>query len=163
MVNQIIHQMTVPLVQGLIYYMEEGNEAEVELYALQITPLIATCSDAKYADLQDLLILSSTGYTRDMKPEVLSILSSSFSCLGITCNDIGSFKNYTCEHEGTSQDSSGIKRIVGFELSSNVDEVGYSCVCLSFLICFEVHSIMLTFLTRALIFCCHETGAKARS
>jgi len=126
MVNQIIHHMTVPLVQGLIYYMEQGSEAEVELYALQITPLIATCGEAKFTDLQDLLILSSTGYTREMKSQVLSILNSCFSCLGITCNDVGSFKNYSCGHTGLSTVSSDIKKIVGFELSNNVDEVGCS-------------------------------------
>jgi len=95
--ERIVKQMTVPLVQGVLEYAYDidilENESEMSesigaVYTAAILPLIHFCNenDAKllYAQMRAGRDLSKTNYDK-----VREAVENNYSCLGITCNDIG--------------------------------------------------------------------------
>jgi hypothetical protein len=85
--------MTVPLIQNLIHHTvnidNEGGSNMVELYSLGIIPRVATCDPRSYDYLLKLDVLN------DLREEdgdkAIEALQRVYSCLGFTCNDVGSY------------------------------------------------------------------------
>jgi hypothetical protein len=83
----------VVMVQMLLHYVENAVAAGsdfVELYVLAILPHIATCDEKLYVTLVDLAVYQDV--TAETKDTIINTIQASFSCLGITCDDVGTYK-----------------------------------------------------------------------
>jgi len=85
--DELVSVMTIPLLQGLIFYMNKGSAQGAKLYAVAVIPLLAGCDPQKYERLKEMLI--SQDYQASMFNEIMSLIQQCYSCLGITCDDIG--------------------------------------------------------------------------
>lgn len=87
-VNKIVAQMTVPLIQHLIFNLQANDTNRISLYGHAVVPLIAGCNVGTYNYLRERLINSHflSKYTLN---ETIKHLQSTYACLGITCEDIG--------------------------------------------------------------------------
>ena len=94
--NLIAQQIFIPLIQGVIrstYLNEAGTGSELcaadaAMYGASILPIIANCS---YSDAKTLYEHTEPSTTLTSAATVQTILSNSYSCLGITADDVGSF------------------------------------------------------------------------
>jgi len=123
-VNEIVAQMTVPLVQNMIHYMA-GNKAEkMELYALSIAPQIAACDHSGFVYLLDKLVLNT--FDTNLFNEVVGRMQSLYTCLGLTCLDIGEYESEfgkvpLCD----DNDVNSRTELAGYQLSSSVGKAAY--------------------------------------
>jgi len=93
-IRRMVSLMTIPLIQNLIHHTMNANLQHgadwVELYALATIPRIAVCNPEDYDQTLHLDVL------REMTPEyanqALAALERSYSCFGITCADVGSYR-----------------------------------------------------------------------
>lgn len=104
--KQLIRAMTVPLVQNLIHHTmnldNEGGSDKVELYALGIIPRVAACDPSAYHDELDLDVLRDLSV--DGQSGSIEALQRAYSCLGISCADVGSYLGGTvpeCDDSAT--------------------------------------------------------------
>jgi len=85
--------MTVPLVQNLIHHIvnieNEGGSNMVELYALGVIPRVSTCDPRTYNRLLTLDVLNDL--LVEDEDEAIKAIQDAYSCLGLTCNDVGSY------------------------------------------------------------------------
>lgn len=87
--NLMIRAMRVPLIQMLIAAIMENDTDRVELYALAIVPQMSMCSSSSLRKLKEFLINNS--YNEKYSLQILTLLQSMYDCLGVTCEDIGSY------------------------------------------------------------------------
>lgn len=88
-VTDALRQMNILLVQRLIHFMETGvNKKFKELYLLAVIPQIRACSPSEYDYFLNNVILQKP-YT--LETLNISHLQKMYSCLGVTCEDIGSY------------------------------------------------------------------------
>jgi hypothetical protein len=81
------------MVQMLLHYVENAVAAGsdfVELYALAILPQIATCDQKLYVTLVELAV--DQDVTAETKDTIIKTIQASFSCLDITCDDVGTYE-----------------------------------------------------------------------
>jgi hypothetical protein len=117
--------MTVPLVQNLFHYSEEKNEKFLELYALALLPQIAACSPTDFDWFLEELVMKDLN--QQVFSNVVSRLQGLYPCLGITCQDVGSYKNGAIPQ---CSDSSGdLPDIAGYKAERDVSEVSNTIVC----------------------------------
>ncbi|KAG7349119.1 low iron-inducible periplasmic protein [Nitzschia inconspicua] len=92
-VKKIIGYMTVPLLQNLIHHTmnvaNEGRSDMVELYALGIIPRVAACDPKAYDDELNLDVLRDLTVAKQQ--EAISAIQKGYSCLQVTCADVGSY------------------------------------------------------------------------
>lgn len=95
LVNQIIRYMTVLLIQQLICHLAESKDepsdrAFISLYTLSFLPRVHTCDSILYKTLLHSLVLNAF----DSNPNrfITTHLQRAYSCLGISCEDVGSYK-----------------------------------------------------------------------
>jgi len=117
-VNKIIAQMTVPLVQNLFHYSEEKNEKFLELYALALLPQISACSPTDFDWFLEELVMKDLN--QQVFPDVVSRLQGLYPCLGITCQDVGSYKNGVIPQ--CSDSSADLPDIAGYKAERDVSE-----------------------------------------
>ena len=95
-VNRMIDYMAIPLVQMWIHRIQkqtENNGSEfVELYALSLAPRVAACDPDNYLTILDLMVLGSLE-NEDDKADAIDAVQASLNCLGLTCEDIGSYES----------------------------------------------------------------------
>ena len=102
--NQIISYLTIPILQKLLFYLINNDAHYVELYALQLTPLLATCDENAAVELQDILIMSRSGYKSEQYDTVMQYLMPAIvKCMDISCSDVGSYQDFTCSQPVYSQ------------------------------------------------------------
>ncbi|KAL3938414.1 MAG: hypothetical protein SGBAC_006676 [Bacillariaceae sp.] len=114
-IRRMVSLMTIPLIQNLIHHTmnvsAEHGADWVELYALASIPRIAVCSPEDYDQTLHLNVL------REMTPEyanqALAALERSYSCFGITCADVGSYRG---GERPQCEDVSGVN-LVGYTSS----------------------------------------------
>jgi len=87
--DEILPQMTIPLMQNLVRYMYVDDKKRVALYALAVVPMIAGCDTGTFSYLKEALIENE--YNRNSFEYILRALQNSYSCLKITCGDIGPY------------------------------------------------------------------------
>jgi len=88
-VTDAVRQMNILLVQRLIHFLETDLDTKFrELYVLSLLPQIRACSESEYEYFLNNVVLDKL-YT----DESLNIahLQKMYSCLGVTCEDIGSY------------------------------------------------------------------------
>eukprot|EP00593_Proboscia_inermis_P010055 CAMPEP_0171325306 /NCGR_PEP_ID=MMETSP0816-20121228/116730_1 /TAXON_ID=420281 /ORGANISM="Proboscia inermis, Strain CCAP1064/1" /LENGTH=763 /DNA_ID=CAMNT_0011824461 /DNA_START=15 /DNA_END=2304 /DNA_ORIENTATION=- len=104
-VDKIIIQMTIPLIQNLLYNLKVYDAGRVKLYALSVVPLIAGCNPSSYSYLKAILI-DGEYHARDFS-DVVKALQSSYSCLGLSCSEIGTYNGIACDDRNTAFVSMG--------------------------------------------------------
>jgi hypothetical protein len=94
-INQLIGSMTIPLVQILIHHIQQqpadGGANFIELYALSMLPRVDACKPTAYQKLLNLLVQNSL--QEGDKAEAIGTLQSVYDCLGVTCEEIGSYQS----------------------------------------------------------------------
>jgi hypothetical protein len=122
-VNDIMSQMIIPLVQGLIHNIQVNDKDRVELYALAFVPLVAGCSPETFDFLNENLV--STKYIIG-SDAIIKRIRSTFQCLGIKCEDVGF--HYSEEMPGgskrpTCMDSAAKQSLAGYRPAHDVLQV----------------------------------------
>jgi hypothetical protein len=93
--ERIVQLMTVPLVQGTLYYAYlnerqsgtgEKERSAAATFAAAILPMVHYCSPGDAVDIWEVTALASTN--ANFK-SVKSALERNYACLGITCVDVG--------------------------------------------------------------------------
>lgn len=87
--QRIISQMYIPLIQMLIDAIMKEDQNAIRLYSTALIPQISQCRPSVYKRLKDALLDGTTSYNRE---STLSDLQAAYDCLGITCQDIGSYQ-----------------------------------------------------------------------
>ena len=117
-IEQLVSQMTIPLIQHLIYNLRRNDRSRVKIYAHAVVPLLAPCQKDTFEYLREKLIEAS--YEISDIDEIVTKIESTFSCLGLKCRDIGKLKEY-----GTSSpciDRAPLKPLAGYTPSTDVRE-----------------------------------------
>lgn len=116
-VNKIVSQMAVPLLQKLIYSLRKNDRDRVKLYAQSVVPLIAGCSDSTFSFLRDRLILEGNIFNAIDVDDIIEKLQSAYSCLGLTCVDVGTYEGVPACHDKPPQSS-----LAGYVPKSDISE-----------------------------------------
>ena len=98
--TQIVSQMSIPLFQGLLYSIVEGNTGGVQVYAKALVPQISKCRPSTYKLLKRNLLDEGVNLDATTTREVLDALKDAYSCFGYTCNSVGTYgDDMTCGFE----------------------------------------------------------------
>ena len=93
-VKHLVGHFNRVLVQMLLHRVETITPGEdtdfVELYSLALLPQISSCNPDAYYDLVELTIESNV--TPETQEKVISTLQSVYSCLHLTCKDVGAYE-----------------------------------------------------------------------
>ena len=117
-VNELIPSMAVPLLRSLFYYISIEDSLMVKVYAVAVLPLFSACASSTYLELKSELI------DHDMyefeKEYLYSKIESLFSCIGVTCEEVG----FMPEDDFTRcTTSSRLHSLAGYRYGSNTEEV----------------------------------------
>lgn len=122
-INQLFGSMTIPLVQILIHHIQQepadGGANFIELYALSFLPRVDACNPSVYTKLLNMLVRNTLNVND--KAEAISLLQSVYDCIGVTCEDIGSYESG--EVPTCSDDQVNPEALAGFSPSTDVHPV----------------------------------------
>ena len=121
-VNRLVPQMAVPLIQGLIHNLRLNDFARVKIYASAVVPLFAGCSPSTHSVLKDKLI--DMTYNVVEVEDIVTLLGSAYSCLGLQCGDIGVHASVSeANDEAPACDDDIMPSLAGYKPASDVREV----------------------------------------
>ena len=91
MVDDIVAQMTVPLLQKLLVEMRGNTDKfTLDLYAMSVVPQLVGCNNQTFYYMMNELVTNSF---QERNFEIMwSIIQRSLSCLGLSCQDIGVYQ-----------------------------------------------------------------------
>ena len=93
-VDEIIHDLSLPLLQMLLYYLSVQDKYYIELFSLAFIPQIITCNIDEFGDLSDRLFQASVlDDSDDKKIALLENLAAGLACLRYNCDDLGDTSN----------------------------------------------------------------------
>jgi len=104
LMNEAIGTMTVPLIQLLIRHMYEAavgtDPNQLERHKIMVTvavkallPQISTCDEVSLSPLErELTNRNSEEFMRSGFNALIALLQKNYSCLGVTCAEVGSYK-----------------------------------------------------------------------
>ena len=95
LVEKMLVQMTIPLIQSLIYYMSINDTERMKLYAKAALPRVMSCNMESYFNILKPVLIDGKEYEPKRFPEMLKALQKVYPCLGISCSDIGGFDRET--------------------------------------------------------------------
>ncbi len=121
--------MVVPSLRCLLYHLSKNKLTMVKVYATAVLPLFLACASATYRKLKSLLIdgtpLVDYPYPSDLssiklkKDYVVLQIQSMYSCLGLTCDWVGSMKNEVPERallaSSICDGNSDLKSLAGYK------------------------------------------------
>jgi hypothetical protein len=89
--HQIVGVMNIPVVQNIVHYIANGADPKlIELYLLAIVPQLRACNMDYFNYLiTDVGLLASEQMTNDKLVDLIKNLQYMYSCLGVTCQDVG--------------------------------------------------------------------------
>eukprot|EP00567_Pseudictyota_dubia_P011804 CAMPEP_0197464996 /NCGR_PEP_ID=MMETSP1175-20131217/64312_1 /TAXON_ID=1003142 /ORGANISM="Triceratium dubium, Strain CCMP147" /LENGTH=940 /DNA_ID=CAMNT_0043001001 /DNA_START=220 /DNA_END=3045 /DNA_ORIENTATION=- len=88
--HRMVSRMTVPLLQMLLKAMNENDTDRVRLYARAIVPQMSRCRPSVFRRLKEGLV--DRPYDASKYLQLLGDLQNSFDCLGVSCEDVGAFR-----------------------------------------------------------------------
>lgn len=91
--TQMVSQMSIPLFQGLLYSILEGNTDGAKVYAQALVPQISKCRPSTYKRLKRNLIDDGVSLDAVAVGEVLEDLQDAYACFGYTCRVIGNYND----------------------------------------------------------------------
>lgn len=83
----ISRQMMVPQIQSLIYAMLEEDLDDINIFARIVIPQLSQCRYSNYIYLKEVFL--DQPYDSSNFHKTLKVLQDSYSCLGLSCWDIG--------------------------------------------------------------------------
>jgi hypothetical protein len=92
LVYQMVHNLTVPLAQHMLFHMSDNNLQFVELYALAFIPQTISVDEGAYDYLRDALF-QGFSWESTVDEYFLSILGKALHAMRFTCNDLGNVTN----------------------------------------------------------------------
>lgn len=121
--DKILAQMTVPLIQHLIYNLKKNDRGRVRIYAHSVVPLLASCTPKNFEFLKEKLIVKS--YEVAEVDKIITYLQSSYSCLGLKCNDVGTLEELPMPQ---CVDRKELYPLGGFIPTTDIREVSLSAI-----------------------------------
>ena len=123
-INDIVSQMTIPLVQGLIHNLRNNDRDRVKMYAHAFVPLVVACNPSLYAFLREKLMLLT--YNVVEVEDIVERIRTTYDCLRITCDDVG---QHTTETSSVCVDTPRLNAIAGYRPSNDVRQVSTILSC----------------------------------
>ena len=130
--QQMISKMFVPQIQMLIHALLSKDVGLTELYAIAFVPQVSQCRPSVFKRLNDALLKGNINF--DETDNILKEIERAMDCLGLTCEDIGNYRDgrYACS-SGRIRSS---KPLAGYQPTTNIDGVSLlvpsSCSCTSY-------------------------------
>ena len=122
-INQLVGHMTIPLVQILIHHVQQqpadGGANFIELYALSFLPRVEACDPTAYKKLFTMMVRNTLKEAD--KAEAIGTLQSIYDCIGVTCEDIGSYESG--EVPACADDEVQPEGLAGYSPSTDVHPV----------------------------------------
>ncbi|CAB9516835.1 expressed unknown protein [Seminavis robusta] len=114
--QQMISKMYIPLVQMLIHSLVIEDEDLAALYAMAIVPQVSQCQPSVYKRLHGALLTGNVNFAK--KNEILNDIDIVIDCLGLTCDDIGTYRDETYSCSAANKGS--VKALAGYYPTTNV-------------------------------------------
>jgi len=125
MIQDVTSFMTVPLIQTLIHHImnveNEGVSDMVELYTLAMAPRVAACDPSVYDSLIQSMVIESLDSSD--KQYAIELLERVYSCLDVSCVQIGSYLSGRVPQCNDSDDSK--RPLAGYTPLTDVREKSY--------------------------------------
>lgn len=119
-IQKIVSQMTIPLIQHLIYFLKTNDRDRVKLYSHAVIPLLSPCTAETYRYLKKELI-TDLPYQASNVNDIIRALQSTYRCIGVTCDEIGLPRDLdvpVCNRK------SELSPLAGYTPTTDVREVG---------------------------------------
>ena len=84
----ILKQMTIPLLQNLLHYIDNYDENLIRLYALAVVPQAIGCSSSDFLDLRNVLISDTDFNLESLDDEFFYVMHRFQKCIRISCSDL---------------------------------------------------------------------------
>jgi len=130
--HQIVGVMNIPLIQNLIHYIAfDADPKLIELYVLALMPQLRSCNE-DYFDffISEVGVLSSGDYIDDDLLGIVENVQLMYSCLGVTCKDVGTHATgIGCDDENVQP----IHSLAGYIPTNNVRNVSLRVFIILFL------------------------------
>jgi hypothetical protein len=120
-VDQLVSQMAIPLIQGLINSLRLNDRDRVKLYAHAVIPMIAGCRPSSFIYLKDKLI--NLNYNVIEVDDIVDRLRGVYHCLGLQCADIGVHDSEKTDELPECEDVEILHSLAGYKPASDVREV----------------------------------------
>jgi hypothetical protein len=91
--SMMTSQMSIPLVQGMLYAVLQGDEEGARVYAKALVPQTAKCRPSTYKRLKQNLMDQGVNLSGTTTDQILQDLQDTYSCFGYTCKVIGNFED----------------------------------------------------------------------
>jgi len=150
--SRFISQSQITLVQMLIHSMATKDLKRTKMYATALIPQVIRCKPSAYRALYASLLEKT--YDPQEFISIMEELQQTYSCLGITCEDIGAYNNSKMGLVfGQCADRPKILPIVGYTPKTDVYEVS----CLPNEICYlSKQLILIKYAFAFSIYCCEN-------
>jgi hypothetical protein len=135
-VNKIISQMAIPLIQGLIHNLRVNDRDRVRLYAHAFVPLVAACNSETFDFLHDRLV--NLNYNVVDLDIIVQSIWSTFSCLGIKCDDVGVHESEVHDRTKSCIDPPVLTPLASYRPSSEVQAVSVKLCRINLLFCLQM-------------------------
>jgi Low iron-inducible periplasmic protein len=120
-VNQIIPQMAIPLIQGLILSLRSNDRERVKIFSHAYVPLVAGCSPSLFESLKEKLL--SMNYNVVDVEEIIDLIRKSYPCLGLQCSDVGIHESEITNEAPECLDPDVFSPLAGYRPATDVREV----------------------------------------
>ena len=124
----ILKQMTIPLLQNLLHYIDNDDENLIELYSLAVVPQAIGCGSSDFLDLRNVLVSETNFNLESLDNEFFYEMQRFQKCIRISCSDLKGnaspnstlleLVNKTCYNSTASS-----KNLAGFEVVNDVYEL----------------------------------------
>jgi hypothetical protein len=138
-VSRIVAQMHIPLLRMMIVSILEQDTAATELYATAIVPQTIQCRPSTYNRLREELLNGEPNFQRT--EFILKDLQDIYSCLGVSCKDIGEvIKGYANVRIPSCLAAVDNAPMALYKPSTDVHPVSRICSIVEFLFVFVLYS-----------------------
>lgn len=116
--QQMISKMLIPQLQMLIHSLMIEDDDLAALYAMAVVPQVSQCQPSVFKRLKDDLMNGKISFGK--KKEILNDIEAAIDCFGLTCDDIGTYREgtYACN---LSENEGAKKALAGYQPATNVN------------------------------------------
>lgn len=127
-VADILKQMTIPLLQNLLHYIDINDVNLIELYALAVVPQAIGCGSSAFLDLRNVLLPETDFNLQNLDDEFYYAMQRFQQCIRISCSDLkgNSSPNSTLLElvdKACYNSTKSSKKLAGFEAVNDVYEL----------------------------------------
>ena len=129
LIEKVVRNLSIPLLQHLLFHMSDNNLQYVELFALSFIPLVVSVDDGAYTYLRDALF-EGFNWETTVDDDFLSTLGKVLHAMRFSCDDLGNVSNASEKLQSLVgvlckeiQDTYNSTFIAAFETSLDVSEL----------------------------------------